>query len=275
MKFVTVANKNEGYLNTLDNQIKKSGNFLNILGKGEKWGGFTWRYLLISKFLQDLPDDEIIVIMDGYDVLFINDIDLEHKFKSYNTNILFGIDNIKSKVWKLLYERVFPQKCDFNGKKIFINAGVYIGYAKYLKIFISSICTENNCNDRQLDDQRILSQMCNGDFFKNNIKFDIDSKIILNLVPDNLFTNKTSFSLTNGKVIVNNNKPNFVHGPGNTDLNFILESYGYTNQKINFRNNYKINGIKIYFKYFIPDIIIFLFILLIFIFYHHINLKRN
>jgi|APFre7841882793_1041355.scaffolds.fasta_scaffold75031_2 hypothetical protein len=36
MKFVTVANKNDGYLNVL----KKSGNNLTILGKGEKWGGF-------------------------------------------------------------------------------------------------------------------------------------------------------------------------------------------------------------------------------------------
>ena len=43
MKFVTVANKNDGYLNVLDKQIKKSGNNLTILGKGEKWGGFMWK----------------------------------------------------------------------------------------------------------------------------------------------------------------------------------------------------------------------------------------
>ena len=49
---------------------------------------------------------------------------------------------------------------------------------------------------------------------------------ILNLVPYNLFTNKTSFALTDGKVVINNNNPNLVHGPGNTDLNFILEEYG-------------------------------------------------
>ena len=84
------------------------------------------------------------------------------------------------------------------------------------------------------------------DFFKNNIKFDIDSKIILNLVPYNLFTNKTSFALTDGKVVINNNNPNLVHGPGNTDLNFILESYGYEDEIIEIRKNYTINGFPTY-----------------------------
>jgi hypothetical protein len=261
MKFVTVANKNDGYLNILKKQITKSGNNLTILGKGEKWGGFMWRYIKISKFLSDLPDNEIVVIMDGYDVIFINDIGLEDKFKSYNTNILFGIEKIKCKFNKFLYEKTFPSKCKHNGNKISLNAGIYIGYAKYLKLFISHICNEYDCNNSRLDDQRILSHICDNDFFTNNIKFDIDCKIILNLPPDNLFTNKTSFALTDNKVVVNNNNPNFVHGPGNTDLNFILESYGYGNEIIEIRQNYKINGIKTYIKYFIPDIIIILLVI--------------
>ena len=271
VKFVTVANKTQGYLNVLEKQIKNSGNNLTLLGKDEKWGGFMWRYIKILKYLEDLPLGEIVVIMDGYDVLFINDIELEDKFKSYNTNILFGVDNIKSKFHKFLYEKTFYSNCEFQGKKIYLNAGLYIGYVKYLKLFISHICTENDCNNSKLDDQRILSNICPGNFFKDNIKFDIDSKIILNLSTDNLFTNRTSFFLTEGKVVINNNYPNFVHGPGNTDLNFILESYGYGDQIINIRQNYKINAFKIYIKYFFPDIIIFLSIIVLIMICYHIT----
>jgi hypothetical protein len=75
--------------------------------------------------LSDLPDNEIVVIMDGYDVLFINDIGLEDKFKSFNTNILFGSDNVKSKLHKFLYEKTFPSKCKHNGNKISLNSSIY------------------------------------------------------------------------------------------------------------------------------------------------------
>jgi len=51
-------------------------------------------------------------------VLFINDIDLEINSKNYNTDILFGIDNIKSKV-RNFYTKEFFQKCNFNGKNIY------------------------------------------------------------------------------------------------------------------------------------------------------------
>ena len=199
--------------------------------------------------------------MDGYDVLFINDIGLEDKFKSFNTNILFGSEKIKGEINKFIYEKLFPSKCKHNGNKISLNAGVYIGYVKYLKLFISHICHENDCTDSKLDDQRILAHICDNDFFKNNIKFDVDCKIILNLVPDNLFTNKTSFALTDGKVVINNNNPNLVHGPGNTDLNFILESYGYEDEIIEIRKNYTINGFKKYIVYLFPDIIIIIIVI--------------
>ena len=269
MKFVTVANDRHGYLNILEKQIKKSGNILSILGVGEKWGGFMWRYILLLKFLSDLPDEEIVVIMDGYDVLYINPIGLEDKFKSYKTNILYGIDNFHSKSYlhNLIHRRIFPISCSQSTKKIDVNAGIYMGYVKYLKIFLTNICIDNDCNNPNLDDQKLLAQKCNSDFFKENVKFDIDYKIFLNINNSSLFTNKSSFKLTDGKVIINNNSPNFVHGPGNTNLNFIVKSYGYEEvpqHDINKdRTKYILNGFKIHYQYFIPDIIVIITIFIV------------
>jgi len=66
------------------------GKTLHILGYDEKWKGFTWKYKLMKEFIQNLSDDEILVFMDGYDVLFISNNNLETKFKSL-TKHSFGI----------------------------------------------------------------------------------------------------------------------------------------------------------------------------------------
>lgn len=140
-----------------------------------------------------------------------------------------------------------------------------MGYVKYIKLFLNKICLENDCNNSKMDDQRLVCNMCNSDFFKENVGFDTENKIFLNLLPKNLFTNKTSFKLTNNKVSINNNEPNFVHGPGNTDLNFILETYNYDTKNINTRTNYMTNAIKTYSVYFIPDLIIIIILVIIII----------
>lgn len=261
MKFVTVANKKDGYFNILEKQIEDSGYKLNVLGQGEKWGGFMWRYLLISKFLENLLDDEIVVIIDGYDVLYVNNVGLEDKFKSLDANILFGVDIINSFFNKMLYKRAFPYVCVYDNKEININAGMYMGYCKYLKLFISLICSDNDCSDKNIDDQRMLSLYCNNTFFNENVKFDMDSKIFLNLYRDNILSTKSSFKLTEGQVIINNNTPNFVHGPGNIDLNFILNPEQSAIQSV--RKNYYSNLCVLYLKYFIPDLIIIMIVVII------------
>ena len=109
-----------------------------------------WIYVKISEFL---PDNEIVVIIDGYDMYYLLMI-LDQKI-----NILFGKFN------RFLYEKTFPTKCEHNGKKIY---GLYIGYVKYLKLFISHIRNKNDCTDSKLYDQRILVYICDNDYFKNN-----------------------------------------------------------------------------------------------------------
>ena len=268
MKYITVATHNKGYLTVLKQNFETHGETLNILGYGQKWKGFTWKYKLMKDFIQNLPDDEIVVFMDGYDVLFLNNNDIESKFKSFNKNIIFGIDT-HNKFTKILYNKVFHNSY-FNSKEIDINSGLYMGYVKYLKILLEKLCENDACNNPKMDDQKLIVKLSKTDFFKQNVGIDYHKKIFFNMSPKHLLTSKTDFKLTNQKVIVNNNQPNFVHGPSNTDLDFIIESYGYPNDK-KYRRNYILNAVKTYSVYFIPELIIILLIIFLILMYRKIN----
>jgi len=268
MKYITVATHNKGYLDVLRQNFDTHGEKLHILGYGKKWKGFTWKYKLMKDFIQNFPDDEIVVFMDGYDVLFINNKDLETKFKSFNKNIVFGIDTHR-KSTKILYNKIF-HNCYFSSNKNDINSGLYMGYNKYLKILLEKLCENDVCNNPKMDDQKLIIKISKTDFFKHNIGIDYEKKIFFNMSPKHLLTDKTNFKLTNNKVIVNNNEPNFVHGPANTDMDFIVEAYGYINNK-KFRSNYMLNGIKTYSVYFIPELIIILLVIFLILMYRKIN----
>jgi len=258
MKYITVATHNKGYLDVLKYAFQFNGETLNILGYNEKWRGFTWKYKLMYKFIENLPDDEIVVFMDGYDVLLLSTKNLYSNFKSFNKNIVFGIDN-HNKYTKALYNRVFHNSFIKPKNAIDINSGLYMGYVKYLKLLLEKICINDVCNDPKMDDQKLIIKLSKTNFFKENIGIDYENKIFFNMSPKNLFTYKSDFKLINNKVINKNNEPNFVHGPGNTNMDFIVEAYGYKNTKKD-RKKYMINAIKTYYMYLIPEFIIILLI---------------
>ena len=48
MKFVTVATHNDGYLKWLKESCKRYSANLVILGFGEKWQGYNWKFIKIA-----------------------------------------------------------------------------------------------------------------------------------------------------------------------------------------------------------------------------------
>jgi hypothetical protein len=71
LHIITVATNNEGYYNALNNNLHN----INIitLGFGQKWNGFTMKYDLTKKYLNNLNDNDIVVFTDAYDVLLLQD----------------------------------------------------------------------------------------------------------------------------------------------------------------------------------------------------------
>ena len=155
-------------------------------------------------------------------------------------------------------------------KDFHINAGLYMGYAWALKDFLSILCKYNDCNSPETDDQVIIQNSCTSNkefqtFFEKNVTIDTESKVFLNIYPTNFFTFNSNFKLTDGKVLINGSEPAFFHGFGNTNLDFVVQSYGYKNKGYP-RKTYIVNAIKTYYKFFKIELILLSLFLVLFIF---------
>lgn len=207
MKLVTVATHSERYFPILIESCKKYNIQLDVLGWNQEWKGFIMRYNLMKDYLNDLPNDEIVCFIDSYDVIMLQPLyELEKKFVLMNANIVVAHDTG-------VFHRFIFGSCG----KIRINAGTYIGYVHSLKEMISRICIDNDCFDKILDDQKILTKYC------NKYRLYIDTQSVL------FFTKKynTSCKVVNKQLVYNNTYPCVLHGPGYGDLDDILKQLGY------------------------------------------------
>ena len=271
---VTVATHSQGYFPILKESCKRQNAELIVLGYNEKWKGFAWRFELVRNFLKTLNGNDIVVFIDAFDVILLNNLSIiKERFIEKNTPILFSKDGDPGDpIFKYLARRVFPQCNNIN-----INAGCYMGYVNGLIMMFDRIYSINGSkiNDDD-DDQRLFISLCKDDFFKKNIKIDTEQNIFLNILPKHLLTTEILFTSKDGKILnKDGNEPCVIHAPGNGDLNEIAFMYGYELaeiQKFNFIQGAKDRAV-LYTRYFHLELmivtIVILFIISIFIF------KRN
>jgi hypothetical protein len=279
MKVITVATHIERYYDSLLDSAKKNDIDLVVLGMGEKWQGYGWKFNKMIEYLKTINPNEIILFIDAYDVIFIDNISkIEKKFleiKSKNDfKILIGSDILPNNIfYKYLHKRVFSSNNPRN-----INSGVYMGYAKDI-LEILTIINENN--DFNKTNDQIL-------FIKENNKnpsifyFDEKHEIIVNAVGD-LFNGKTNLENNNFEFITDednkiklvnndyNTYPMILHGPFNANLDDIILKYNciLTKKNNDSRLKYLLVSIKDYYKFFSMEIYIltiFIYLLLIYFF---------
>jgi hypothetical protein len=181
LHIITVATHSEYYFPYLVESCKKNGKELKVLGFGEKWKGFTWRFKLMLNYINNLNDDNIVCFLDGYDVLCTRNLEeLIYEFNKLKNEkkckIIIGHD-------KRIYNKysIFQQlnnlycKYYFNETTIPLNAGNYIGYVKDLKYVLNKIYLEKPVDSD--DDQKLLTKYYKNN--KNDIYVDIDNKLFL------------------------------------------------------------------------------------------------
>ena len=181
MKLVTVATNNNRYYPYLKLSAERYGHELITLGWGQKWQGFTWRFKLIREYLKTCQDNDIICIIDGYDVLILEGpTEIENKFKKIcgkdKSKVLisketFTQNNISSEIHRSSHYIAFT-KC----KDYYICAGTYIGYAKTLTNMYIEICNKYDCADNA-DDQILIQSYCNDT--ESSFNIDINNEIFL------------------------------------------------------------------------------------------------
>ena len=260
----TVSTQNKYYFDYLKNSCKKNGKDLTVLGYGEKWKGFNWRFKVILEFAKTLNPDDIICVVDGYDVISVRNLEylpvvFKELQKQINCKIIVAYDNINhaNLLNKILIYFKFG-RC--NGYQL--NAGTYIGYVKDIIDVITNLLYLNS--DDASDDQVLLTKYCDSN--TKDVYIDVDNKLFLTLATPLQEASKF-LEFKNGSVFYNNHEPFFIHGPGKTFLNDIIIKLNYDspndtlkNIKNDLNNNTNL-FIKIFFKY--PIIYYLLFIILI------------
>ena len=232
MKAITVATENNGYFETLKESSMRYNYHLVVLGYEQEWKGFGWRLNLVLEYLKTLPSDEIVIVVDAYDVIFLRDSkELKEEFLKMNVKFLCGAFR------KLGGVLGFLQECEFGKEKSElpspynnICAGTYIGRVRdILDIY------ENYEIEDGEDDQVLLNRIY--DDMEGAITPDSEFKIFCTLFPT-IFTRSVR---TEDKIIVTSNKklkcnatntyPFVIHGLANMNLDDIARDLGFENYK--------------------------------------------
>ena len=226
---ITVITHEDGYIKYLMKSVKKYGAELIILGYGQKWKGFNWRLFLINDYIKNLDSDDIICVVDGFDVLCLRNLEeLKYKFiEFYNKSDYKIIISENKYFYNNLFSEYINQFYFGNCNKLFLNAGVYIGYVKDIKFLHEQLKLIDK--DQSSDDQIIFTEYCN----LNNKFFFIDTNNEYFLTINNPYKEIdhliTFINENNGEIslVYNNNTPFFIHGNGETYLDNIIIKLGY------------------------------------------------
>jgi len=241
---ITVATNSELYFPYLVDSCKKNGIPLTVLGYGEKWSGFSFKFDKIIQYLKKLDPNDIVCFIDGYDVICVRDLreitDVFLQLKK-RTNCKIVVAENKIITNNIYYfclsinEKIVFDKC----KNKFLNTGQYIGHVKDILYVLEQVYT----GDNTLDDQKIMVQYCKSN--PNDIYIDLKNELLLTI--DRPFDSIHPYlTVKNNKIYHKNNRPFFIHGNGHTFLDSTLSLIGYKNVNID-NILYK----KYKFKYFI------------------------
>lgn len=198
MIVLTYANRRNQFLDEWESSVKEHGFNYKIIGMNEKWENWKTRTNAITKELQKLQNkNEIVVICDAFDLLFINgDPDkLEKKYKEIG-KILLGSDPY-----------CIPHNCILNicNGNANLNAGFIIGKVSQLLEAYEFI---ENYNDDQFGWNMYAKSNCDKIFIDKDSEIVIDyyidfHKILLNNnnIGNNNIGNVIKFeNLSTGKI---------------------------------------------------------------------------
>ena len=161
MKIITYATHSFG---TFDKLIETVPDII-VLGWGTKWTGFMDKFNAVIEYLENVPDNEIVMFVDGFDSIIKKDLsDVEKIFKSMYCKILLSKH---TGVIRYISKKVFTECNNFTA-----NSGLYMGYNKYVKEILREALETG-----EDDDQRALNIACSR---TNFIKIDTDHIIFEN-----------------------------------------------------------------------------------------------
>jgi hypothetical protein len=268
LHIVTVVNESKYYFPYLVESCKRNGKELEVLGLGETWTGFNFKYKKMADYLKTLPETDIVCFVDGFDVICtrnlieIKEIFLKLKAET-GCKMIVGDDKLAiTEMFRFLGSLYFG---NCNGE--YLNSGTYIGFVKDLSAIINKILNAHSNDDA--DDQKIMIEYC--DRNPGEIIVDKNNKLFLALAYSSLELDGL-FTINDNLVSYNNENPFFVHAMGGGFLENTIRKLGYSiNDEIKNKLFYD-NIIKFFslpFRRFIIFIVFFMLLSIVYLFYFY------
>jgi len=235
--FAFATNK-EGYYDLFMESCKRYEIDPVILGWGEKWIGFGEKMMRIRKNISALPDDEIVISVDPFDVIFLCGLEeIENKFKKLNVPFLCGALNLG-----FFNAAVYNHEFNKTNKKIprkptkynFLNTGTWISRASYARFIIDELVEKYYMIETSMD-----QQLLTGIYINKSYGIDIDWKceIFHNLLFKDYITRRPDLKdleFSNGRIVntASNSKPCILHASGNARMERVAWRLGYDPKSI-------------------------------------------
>lgn len=214
-----------------------------ILGWGEKWVGFGKKTMMIREYVKSLPEDEIVISVDPFDVIFLCGLDeIERKFNKIPALFLCGALNL-GKVNGAIYNYEFnktdkaPPRTPTNYK--FLNTGTWISRAGYARYLIDILVDKYKMSETSMDQQILTGIYINGSY---KVDIDWNCEIFHNLLFKDFITRRPDLKdleFYDSRIIntVSSSKPCILHASGNSKMNKIASRLGYNHETIVPANN--------------------------------------
>lgn len=262
LHLVTVATHSERYLPVLEKQATKKGLKLTKLGMGKKYVGHFMKDLEMIEYLKDLPKDDIVIFVDGFDTLMLGDVEeIKEKFENNKCDLLMSVENIGmlSFIHATVFERV---------KGNYLNTGLYMGRAGFLLSFLTDMYSQKY--DLKSNQKTWCSYLFKLETEKkmDNIKLDENSEVFLN----HSFTasNILKFDEKEQRINIENDvKPCFIQGNGCEDMTYIIDGTGHKDDNIHKSDFWKKKiayNLRAVFKVYNPILSFYIYLIIIGIF---------
>ncbi len=143
----TVATKRAKGLNQLLDSCKRFKIKPDILGMGKSFKGTGQKFSYVKEYLESLPDEDVVLFMDAYDVLVLADeAKILDTFLEMDSPCVFAAEMQLHPRKK--YKQYAQQFLSGPTKFKYINPGTYIGYVYALKEILETMDYSEEASDK-------------------------------------------------------------------------------------------------------------------------------
>ena len=139
----TVASREIKLVAPLQESCTHNGISLEVLGQDMPFQGFGEKFLHVQQFIKTLPDTDVLLFVDAFDVLLLARADvIIDKFLKFNAPFVVSAERT---CWP--FRELAPKYPKSPTSFQYLNSGTYIGYVSYIKqLFcdLSPVATEDD-----------------------------------------------------------------------------------------------------------------------------------